>query len=225
LRNFLLATTALIAVASATSVFAADLIIEEPVGIIEVEAPSDWSGAYVGVHAGYGTADVEWASLPTGFFFGDFELDGALAGVQAGVNFQTDNIVYGFEADLSWSGMTGQEEDVLPAIAIRDIDWTGSLRGRLGFATETLLVYGTAGLAFADSTLDYDGFISDTVSSATHLGWTAGIGAEFMITDDISLRGEYRYSSYGDEEYEASILDIETGFDTHTITAGLNFHF
>lgn len=216
---------ALASVMGAGAAYAADLMVDD-VAIEAATAGTDWSGAYIGGHIGGGSANIDWASLPTGLFSGEFSVDGWVAGVQAGINFQTDNIVYGVEADVSWSNIAGQNEEVLPfADSNRNIDWTGSLRGRLGFSAGSFLLYGTAGIAVAQSTLDYNGIITDTVDSATHLGLTVGVGAEYMIADDISLRGEYRFTTYGTETYQASVLDIDTGFDTHTATIGVNFHF
>lgn len=208
-----------------SAAFAADLIVDN--AAIDAASPAaTWEGAYIGAHLGGGVGNVTWESLPTGFFSGEYDVGGWIGGVQAGINFQSNNIVYGVEADVSWSNIEGDDDDLPGAVsAVRTLDWTGSLRGRLGFSAESFLLYGTAGIAVAQSTLDYDGVILDTVDTATHLGLTVGVGAEFMATDNVSLRGEYRYTTYGDETYQASILDISTGFDTHTATVGVNFHF
>jgi outer membrane immunogenic protein len=37
--------------------------------------------------------------------------------------------------------------------------------------------------------------------SNTHLGWTAGAGAEAFVTDTITTRLEYRYTDYQSETY------------------------
>lgn len=220
MKSLLLASVALVATASATTVFAADLIIEEPVAIVDV-ASTDWTGPYVGVFAGAGSGTVDWASLPTGALSGDYDASGWLLGVRAGYNWQADSVVYGIEADIAWADISGEDEDFAPDAVTRSIDWTGSLRGRLGFAVESLLLYGTAGVAAAGSSAEVFG----NEDSATHFGWTAGIGAEYLITDDISLTAEYRYTSYGSQDYDFNFIDIETEFDTHTFTLGLNFQF
>lgn len=80
----------------------------------------DWTGLYVGAHAGYGwfNNDVEVSPL-TGFgaLFAagalpsslDYSADGALLGGQIGYNHQIDELVLGVEADIAWSGIDGSE--------------------------------------------------------------------------------------------------------------------
>lgn len=219
MKKLLLASTALIVAVSATSAFAADLIIEEPVAIVDV-ASTDWTGGYVGVHAGAASADIDWEAFGGGLT-GDYDASGWLLGVQAGYNWQSDSIVYGIEADAAWADISGEDEDFGPDNVTRSIDWTASLRGRLGFAVESLLFYGTAGVAFANSSAEVFG----EEDSATHFGWTAGVGLEALVTEDISLRAEYRFTAYGDQDYDFGGIPVTTDFDTHTVTVGLNFHF
>ena len=216
MKSLLLASVAVAATVSATTAFAADLIIEEPVAIVDV-ASTDWTGAYVGVHAGAGSADIDWSTPGPS---GEYDASGWLLGVQAGYNWQSDSVVYGIEADASWADISGEDDAFPPDAVTRSIDWTASLRGRLGFAVESLLFYGTAGVAVASSSAEVFG----EEDSATHFGWTAGVGLEALVTEDISLRAEYRYTAYGDQDYDFG-FPVTTGFDTHTVTVGLNFHF
>src|SRR5579863_2043133 len=85
--------------------------------------------------------------------------DSWLAGAQMGYNWQQGSFVYGLEGDLSGLDFNTQMNTTLPrntfggafpaptAITNSTIDWYGTLRGRLGWATGPLLFYGTAGLA------------------------------------------------------------------------------
>ena len=57
MRNLLLATAAVAAIVSATSVSAADLMVDE-MAMVAAVPTGDWSGAYVGGHLGY--ANSEW---------------------------------------------------------------------------------------------------------------------------------------------------------------------
>jgi outer membrane immunogenic protein len=115
------------------------------------ELPSIWRGIYGGVHAGYADGD------------GD---NGFVGGVQLGYNWQTKQIVYGVEGDVSLTGA-------------HSIDWLASVRGRLGYLIEPrLLVYGTAGLGVVNG----DG---------TDAGFAYGVGVEGMLTRAMSARLEY----------------------------------
>jgi opacity protein-like surface antigen len=199
-----------------SSAFAADLIVDN-VAIDAASRAATWEGAYVGAHAGFGAGTVDWEVIgggPTG----EYDLDGWVLGGQIGYNWQVDNIVFGLESDLSVSTLSGEDDTVFSS---REVNWVASARGRVGFALDSVLLYGTAGLAVANSTGHLFGFVTDT---ATHVGWTAGLGAEVMVSDNVSLKAEYRYSDYGAESYYPGDF-IDTGFTTHTATVGVNFHF
>lgn len=181
---------------------AADLIIEEPAaGVVEV-ASGNWDGLYVGAFVGGlgGTFEDEIG--------GELDISGWLAGVNLGANFTVaDGIVLGVVGDIAWTN--AENQDGAPFSA----DWTGSLRGRLGFDGGAFLPYLTAGLAVAGG--EIAGF------SETHVGWTAGAGVEFAVAENISVDLLYRYSDYGTAEYNGS----EFGLTSHAVTVGLNFKF
>ena len=84
---------------------------------------------------------------------------GWLAGAQAGYNWQSGSVVYGLEADIAGMNLKSSMNTVLqggiglPATATTSstIDWCGTARGRLGWATGPVMIYGTGGLAYAGS--------------------------------------------------------------------------
>ena len=196
---------------------AADLIVDEPAAMeIADVADVDWSGAYIGASVGMGAGTVSY----DGNYSGEYDVDGWVAGVQAGYNVQSGNLVYGIEGDLNWSDITG-ENPTYSGYVYRDINWTGSLRGRLGFAVSSLLFYGTAGVAFANST----GVVGSTEITETHTGWTAGLGVAAKLTDDVSAFVEYDYADYGTKFYDYGTPEVDTGFTTGTVKVGLNWHF
>ncbi|RYE50985.1 MAG: porin family protein, partial [Hyphomicrobiales bacterium] len=100
------------------------------------------------------------------------------------------------------------------------VDWTGSVRGKLGFDGGSFLPYLTAGIAFAGATVD-DG----AGDSQTHIGWTVGAGVEFAATENMSIDLGYRYSDYGDQTYNIGFGDYDVDFQTHQVTLGLNWKF
>lgn len=208
---------ALASVMGAGAAYAADLMVDD-VAIEAATAGTDWSGAYVGANAGAASGTVEWEFVGVGG--GDeYDISGWTLGGQIGYNWQMDNIVFGLEADLSVAAINGEFD----TIATRDINWVASARGRVGYAIDSILIYGTAGLAVANSTgtLTFGPFgVSET---NTHIGWTAGLGVEAMVADNVSVKAEYRFSDYGSEEYYGDSID--TSFSTHTVQVGVNFHF
>ncbi|SFZ85839.1 outer membrane immunogenic protein [Devosia enhydra] len=197
----------------ASPALAADLSIPyTPAPVVPVAMPaSDWSGFYAGIHAGYGwgTTDIEGA---------DFDASGWLAGGQIGFRQQMDVFVLGLQTDLSVANLSTDEDLIAGGTA----DWYGSTTIRAGVAaTDAVLVYALGGIAYAGVTAT-DG-VEDI--SNTHLGWTAGVGAEVALTDNVSVFGEYAYSSLGSQTYEFASGDTDVSFDTHIVKAGLNFSF
>lgn len=180
---------------------AADLIIDQPAAGVVEAASGNWDGLYVGAFVGglggtfENTVGTEW------------DISGWLAGVNLGANFTVaDGIVLGVVGDVAWSNA---ENDVSPLA----VDWTASLRGRLGFDGGSFLPYLTAGLAVAG------GEIAGV--NETHVGWTAGAGVEFAVADNISIDLLYRYSDYGTTAYAGNDYSLTA----HAVTVGLNFKF
>ena len=212
------AMAALAASAAMTaSAFAADLYIPEQPFIPSTPAES-WSGAYVGVHVGYGLGEA----IDIDFDGYTWDMSGLIAGAQAGVNYQMDSTVLGIEADIAWTGVGGpylfngalDDEDYVASIS-----WMSTIRGRVGVDLDAFLVYGTAGLAIAGLHIDY----FDDDSSETHVGFAVGAGVEKKITENISLKAEYLYANFGAVDHYGQSYPLS--FDVHTVKAGLNFHF
>lgn len=211
--------TAVSIVALSTAAFAADLVVVDDTVSIATPAAYDWSGFYVGVHAGSGSGTIHLD--PTFTEPDDEDVDGFFGGVQAGYNVQSGNLVFGIDSSLSLSGIHYDEDG---DSADDTIDWLGSTTGRIGVALDGVLPYLKAGIAYAGATGDYEGV---SVSN-THLGWTAGAGVEVAVSDSISLFAEYDYTNLGAEDYlfEPLIhLPIPVSMELHTVKAGLNFAF
>ena len=215
----LMAGTAVLSFASVAH--AADLIVDEaPAVAYETSAGGNWDGAYIGAFAGYGwgtLTDEDGEFAPPG---AEFDLDGWQVGVTAGVNFTlSEAIVAGIAGDIAWSNISDDDSDF--GYDSSSINWQGSIRGRLGFDGGSFLPYVTAGLAFANATVDTTFPSSDT---QTHIGWTAGVGVEFAVADNVSLDLQYRYSDYGSATYDAP-GETDVSLTTSAITAGVNFKF
>lgn len=200
---------------------AADLIIDEPAVAVPV-ASGDWNGAYVGGHLGWVSGNVDWEVVPQPGPADSYGIDGWLLGAQAGYNWQVDTFVLGIEGDVSVGDVTSDLAET--GFIERQVNWGASLRARAGVSLDTILLYATAGLAALNSTSEIFGTFDDT---QTHVGWTVGVGAEAMVTDNVSIRAEYRYSDYGTQSYEFFPTPIvsDSHITTHSITAGVNFHF
>lgn len=165
-----------------------------------------WSGFYAGGMVGYGwgDADVETES---------FDADGVTAGVYGGYNFEVSpNVILGVEADVSYKDF--EESN---ATASFENNWNGTLRGRAGFAYDRFLFYGTGGLAVGD--VDADGPAGS--GSETRTGWTAGVGMETALTDNVIGRLEYRYTDLGSDTIGGNDVD----FTSNEVMVGVGFKF
>jgi high affinity Mn2+ porin len=190
----------------------------------------DWTGLYFGAHAGFGRGFsnatlTDPAVAATGNFFG-----GPFGGLQAGYNFQLPSkIVLGIEADVTFPNYI-HGNSVISMLATAksfvfdQMDFAGSLRGRVGYATGPWLFYATGGLAFAGErflNMPADG--NDEKRLHMRPGWTAGAGAEFAFAPHWSLRLEYLYSQFENATVQfASGAQSASTLDFQQIRVGLN---
>jgi outer membrane immunogenic protein len=222
------------AVGFASSALAADLIIDDDFVEPGVVVIDDWSGVYIGGHVGWGWGHVLYTDDPDDDLPSDIEdwtVEGWLVGAQIGANVQMDALVFGVVGDLAWTNITGDSVEVGVDTLTTDIHWLGTVRGKLGFAADMFMVYGTAGVAFAgvEHTLTEDWMDPNPTftDSATQFGWVAGVGAEVKVAENVSIFGELLYHDFGDadfdwdEEDEAATL----GLNVTTAKIGVNFHF
>jgi outer membrane immunogenic protein len=140
-----------------------------------------WTGFYLGANTGVGwsngstinepvdpTSRIFFRSAFTDFAPGSFDTafdqKGWLGGFQAGFNWQAGAIVWGVEADLQKSAISGsgsQRAFLTPSLfgsyfgfdvnAQSELQWFGTVRGRIGFLmTPNLMLYGTGGLSYGE---------------------------------------------------------------------------
>jgi outer membrane immunogenic protein len=89
------------------------------------------------------------------------KLNGVIGGLQAGYNWQTGSLLVGIETDIQASGQEGDRifstgfpvNPTLPPALVeatytQKLQWLGTARGRIGFATDRTLLYVTGGLAY-----------------------------------------------------------------------------
>jgi outer membrane immunogenic protein len=213
----LMSTVGLMALAASSGIgLAADLMVETP---IDVPASMfDWGGAYAGVVIGGGQTNVDFDDDAND---AQLEQSSLAAFVVAGFNWVDGSLLYGVEGDLGIIRGSGDVADQFDNI------WSdnslnavvGTLRGRVGYATENLLLYGTAGLAVTSDDLDLDYWSADAV----RVGAVVGVGVEVAVTESMSLKAEGRYYAFGEGEAENDGYTYTS--NTAVGLVGLNFHF
>ncbi|WP_371346909.1 outer membrane protein [Ancylobacter sp. IITR112] len=183
---------------------AADLSYPAPASAAYVPAPVfTWTGFYLGANAGYGwgTADAS----P--------DVDGFLGGLQAGYNWQSGGpLVLGVEADIQYADV---------ASSAFTLDYFGTVRARIGYAFDQVLVYGTGGFAYGGGSYERLGLTDDR----NHFGWTLGAGAEYALGNNWSVKGEYLYVDLGKETYASYFGPRDIGVSTNIVRGGVNYRF
>jgi outer membrane immunogenic protein len=185
-----------------------------------------------GVNAGAGAVTVAPSTYGSS---GRFDNNGWTAGGLLGLNIQSGPLVWGVEGDFDgmWARHGQTSVTTLPATGLTtgstvtvnrstDPSWIATVRGRLGFGLDHVLLYGTGGVAFADLRnresfayvptvtpgvttqnpgATYGPYSSGGGSSGVRTGWTAGGGVEFLASNNVTLGAEYRHTNIGSHDY------------------------
>ncbi len=202
-----------------------------------------WEGLYVGTHAGYGlsgakasyadSADtrslIAGGALPQGYDVGGIFVGGA----QLGYNFRLGSLIMGAEGDVSL-GSVGKSSSVminpgfvripsLDVVYVNGVPWDSrssmrlngisSLRGRVGLTNERLMVFATAGIAFANAKTSGDIIQSDVFTGDVLRKWTGG-NSENVSGYVIGAGAEYAFEKKWRIRWEVLRYDFGTMKDT-----------
>lgn len=160
---------------------------------------------------------------------GDESIEGALYGVGVGFDFDLGGVVAGVEGEFSESSGKQEFDETI------DAPFSGRIKtGR------DLYVGGRIGVRAAPSTLVYakggytntkiDARFEDAAANALDFddkvdGWRLGAGVEQLFGPNAFAKIEYRYSKYGDLEYNGTDLEADIDLDRHQVVAGIGFRF
>lgn len=233
-------------------------------------APSsvfNWGGCYMGGNGGWLKNDSKITTKDNDPLPADltavltvehsFTNSGATVGMQGGCNWQSSQFVYGIEGDFNWSGLDRTINTAFAVIPIlpggsgfaarneslsQNVKWFSTVRGRIGYASDTWLLYATGGLAFGevDSSLNVVGIAPGVgivgawngSTDLTRVGWTAGAGIEHAFNRNWTAKVEYLYVDLGSFTALAPIAlgtsagwaaDVNTRFNV--VRLGVNYKF
>ncbi|MFD1987922.1 outer membrane protein [Mesorhizobium newzealandense] len=195
--------------------YAADVVQEEPPAPAPVaELPvASWAGPYAGLNVGYGFS----GRTKERDFGVETDTKGFVGSAFGGYQWQQENFVYGAEAELGYNGVKGDDNGIDSKGGFE-----GSLRARLGYAvTPEILLYGTGGLA--GRSLKVEDSVLGSSDSATMLGWTAGLGTDIKLTDNVFGRVEYRYTDFGSKDFGGGIGNVKATDNRVTFGVGMKF--
>jgi high affinity Mn2+ porin len=217
----------------------------------------DWTGFYAGGHFGYAAGFSNWTATQAGgaipnlsgsldLFQGyDFSTGKGsyLLGFQAGYNYMLPSrIVLGAEADVSFPSVLGASQAIASpligqAIYRDQVQMSGTVRGRIGYAPGQWLFYATGGFAYS-----FDEFSRTQVSGAAaggtaaagtvenllmvpRIGGVAGLGMEVSLAPHWMARLEYLFTDYGSRSvnFPAGAQRFTSDLSVHTLRVGLDY--
>jgi outer membrane immunogenic protein len=232
MRVFLIAAAGVLCISAASAADLGQQIMTKapPVQSAPVSPVYNWTSFYIGGNFGYGWSHRDFINTITGTLgsiqrsgitSGSDNGHGIFGGGQIGFNYQfLGNWVTGAEADVDAAHITSSTSACfigVPPIGVcgsRDTDLKdfGTVRGRLGYAFNNLLVYGTGGWAWGNSTNTAQitcigggcpgaTAVPPTSPTPTSVnahpsGWTAGGGVEWAFLPNWTFRAEYLHLQF-----------------------------
>jgi outer membrane immunogenic protein len=208
--------------------------VKAPYPMAPAPAYFNWTGFYIGGNvggayastSGTGTTVLDATGFPaaTSYFSASGGAGGVIGGGQIGANYQfTNHWVIGVEADIDGASVSGSSSQcsfntagtaVGCATTTNKLNDFGTVRGRLGYAGDNLLFYGTGGWAWAQGStssnltcaIDLAGGVcpgtsvpftgGSTSGSTTANGWAAGAGIEYAFARNWIARVEYLHLQF-----------------------------
>ena len=234
------------------------LLSSIPALAAETRNGPDWSGFYAGVklaggsgeaHLGTGRYDPAFPFTPT-----SVNLHGAGMGLSLGYDWQRENLIYGLGVDVLDTHIEGSASlytNPLPGVAYgcdsarancpmhvkQQVNDLVTLRLKLGRAYEHYAAYGTAGVAAGEVRRDMYEAIqywgpTGNWGSDKHfaVGWTAGAGILYALSQDLRLQAEYLYVDLGKKDYRFTdtpsfVYQQDAAIRFSLLSLGLNYKF
>lgn len=248
-RRFLLASV------GAIGLIASQAFAAEPPPYVPPPPLFNWTGPYVGGQIGgaWGTGNLNAVlfdpfvpALVAASTSGT--PSGVIGGGHAGYLYQINQWVLGIEGSVDGASLNNTAAAAFPGVfggsvlvANSSLDVVGTIRGKTGFAWDRVLIYGTGGLAFGgfSTNLSLVGnaplFGATFNPSNTRVGWTAGGGLQYAVTDNWWIFTEYRYTNVGSINFNnavvATVLPVGAFFNAsrqirlNQVQAGFSYRF
>jgi outer membrane immunogenic protein len=138
-------------------------------------------------------------------------------------------MVFGTEADFQGTAASGSLSATAgPTIsATAKTPWFGTLRGRVGYAFDSVLLYATGGAVYGDSS--WNGSVSTVgnfSSATTFWTWTLGAGVEAAFWGCWSAKLEYLFAGTPSSTPTVPTVTAVSGnAGANIVRVGLNYHF
>lgn len=188
--------------------FAADL---PPAPALPPSPPDDvffWEGPYAGVHASLvlDASRLNYSWFVSGVtpvaepYSAKVDRSSFAGGVYGGWNRVYGAFVTGVEVDATLRSGSVETNLSGPAGSLKmrfSNDFSGSARARLGYAFGRMLLFGTVGVAYGQPKMRSINGVYDPPPDGNTIGWIAGVGLDYAITERAVARLEYLHSGFG----------------------------
>jgi outer membrane immunogenic protein len=216
---------------------AADMAVKAPIAPLPVLS---WTGCYVGANVGGGWADKTYTDplavpvTPANLLW--HTATGVLGGGQVGCDYQVGGgWVFGFQGSGEAANLKATHL-ALGDFYSTSIPWLATATVRVGYALmPNLLLFGRAGGAWVrdrETKVDLVTGLLEGTANVTRSGWTAGLGAEYLITANWSVFADYNYLDFGTRRTTYVTPDIPPAFfpldirqHVQMVRVGFNFRF
>ena len=233
MKRFLMRSVSCLALTGVAS--AADMPVKaRPAPVVVTQI---WAGPYIGINGGAVWNRLKTDSWDDGGPYDTAKLTGTsgTVGVQIGYNWQSQNFVYGLEADANWLNATKTEQRdaaFSPLSVVRHtakMDWLATFRARAGFLlAPRTLVYATGGLAVAGVDNEWRFAGSPTFEARqddTRVGWTAGGGIEqFISNPHVTVKAEALFVDLGRDTTRGAGSNYTSRFRNSAIVGRLGLN-
>jgi high affinity Mn2+ porin len=248
MRQYTLVILAVFALSQSS--YGADL----PIKAGAAPASSDWTGYYVGAHLDYQAGQSRWSEsqsaavgaggmfdLGQGYDFSSGKGSYAI-GFQGRYDYMdASHHVFGVEGDIWFPNTLSGSQTFTTAVGSASysetVQFSGTLRGRLGYAAGNWLFYLTGGFAWS-----FDQFSRTQISGAPagsnvaagngeveslvpRYGGAIGAGAELALNDKWSGRIEYLFIDYAGRNvaFPAAAEHFDSSLALQTFRVGLDY--
>ena len=246
MRQYPLVILAVLALSRSS--YGADL----PIKTSAAPTSNDWTGYYVGTHLDYQAGQSHWSEGQSVGAGGVFELGqgydfssgtGSYAiGFQGRYDYMdASHHVFGVEGDIWFPNTLRGSQTFNTAVGFASysetVQFSGTLRGRLGYAAGNWLFYLTGGFAWS-----FDQFSRTQISGAStasnvavgtgeseslipRYGGAIGAGTEVILNDNWSARIEYLFIDYASRNvaFPAAAAHFDSSLALQTIRVGLDY--
>lgn len=189
---------------------------------------SPFNGAYIGAEGGYEGFNIKGSAVGTNALAGDsgsinFGAEGVNGGLFAGYGKQFGKLYLGVEGEADIGSTTSNNNIILTAgtltaNASHKYDLAASLRP--GFMlNDSTLIYTRAGIVSSG----FNG--NGNNGSITLTGFRTGLGAETVISSNITARFDWAYSAYQSHTLTYPDGTVSLSPDSSTLRIGLAYNF